>query len=199
MHGLFFYIGLGLGLGAACGLRPYLPTLLAGALGSASALSVGFAHGRVHLLQSAWWLLAVAAVLVASYALQLRLGAERFESAVGPAVSGQALAAGALLFAGTLAAHHDAWWPGVVAGAGAAALSRAASEPLLAGARSRLRDRQAREALTVYLDAASLLLAVLVSLLQPLGYLAIALFAWFLARRRARGREKYAGLRILRR
>jgi threonine/homoserine/homoserine lactone efflux protein len=51
----------------------------------------------------------------------------------------------------------------------------------------------------VYLDAASLLVAGLVSLFHPLGYVAVALLAWFAWRGRARGGEKYAGLRILRR
>ena len=32
MNGLVFYIGLGIGLAVACGLRPFLPLLLAGAL-----------------------------------------------------------------------------------------------------------------------------------------------------------------------
>jgi len=32
MHGIFFDIGLGMGLAAACGFRPFLPLLLAGAL-----------------------------------------------------------------------------------------------------------------------------------------------------------------------
>jgi hypothetical protein len=41
MNGTFFYIGLGAGLAAACGLRPFLPLLVAGALGSAEALGVG--------------------------------------------------------------------------------------------------------------------------------------------------------------
>ena len=72
MNGLFFYIGLGLGLAAACGLRPYLPTLLAGALGSAEALGVGFTH-HFHFLQAGWWLLAVVVVLVIAYAAQLLL------------------------------------------------------------------------------------------------------------------------------
>ncbi len=61
---------------------------------------------------------------------------------------------------------------------------------MIAGARARLPDRAAREALTVYLDAASLLLAALVALLHPLGYVAVALLAWLLATLRARsGRE----------
>jgi hypothetical protein len=199
MHGTFFTIGLGLGLALACGLRPYLPALLAGALGSAGALEVGFAHGHFHFLQSTWWLLAVAVVLVAVYLLQLRLTAERFAALAGGAVAAQAVAVGALLFAGALAADGDAWWPGLIGGVAAAALAQRASAPVLARARARLPDRGAREALTVYLDSAALLLAALVALLHPLGYALLALLAWFVWRGRARADEKYAGLRILRR
>jgi hypothetical protein len=199
MNGIFFYIGLGVGLAAACGLRPYLPALLAGALGSAGALGVTFAHSNYHFLQSGWWLLVVVVVLVSAYLLQLRLGAERFEAVAGGAVSAQAIAVGALLFAGTLAAHGDAWWPGLLGGAGAAMLARYAAGPVITSARARLPDRAAREALTVYLDAASLVLAAAVALLHPLGYVAVGLLAWFVWRRRARTDEKYAGLRILRR
>ena len=68
----------------------------------------------------------------------------------------------------------------------------------MTGARARLSDSSAREALTVYLDAASLLLAALVALLHPLGYVAVAALAWLAWRGRARRGEKYAGLRILR-
>jgi hypothetical protein len=199
MNGIFFYIGLGIGLAAACGLRPYLPALLAGALGSADVLGVTFAHSNYHFLQAGWWLLVVVVVLAGAYLLQLRLGAERFEAVAGGAVSAHAIAVGALLFAGTLAAHGDAWWPGLLGGAGAAALARYAAGPVITRARARLPDRAAREALTVYLDAASLVLAAAVALLHPLGYVAVGLLAWFVWRRRARTDEKYAGLRILRR
>jgi hypothetical protein len=199
MHGTFFYIGLGLGLAAACGLRPYLPTLLAGGLGSAGALGVSFT-GHFHFLQAGWWLIAVALVFVNSYFLQLRLGQERFQAVAQPAIVAQAIAVGALLFAGTLAAHGDAWWPGLIAGAAAAALALRASDPVIARARRRLPDRAAREALTVYLDSASLALAALVALLYPLGYVAVALLGWFAWRGRDRGGgDRYAGLRILRR
>jgi uncharacterized membrane protein len=199
MNGTFFYIGLGLGLAAACGLRPYLPALLAGALGSAGALGVGFARGHYAFLQSGWWLLAVAVVLALAYLLQLRLGAERFQALAAGAITAQALAVGALLFAGTLAAHGDAWWPGLIGGAAAAWLAERAVTPVITGARTRLSDRSAREALTVYLDSAALLLAALSAVLHPLGYVAIAALAWFILRRRGRADEKYAGLRILRR
>jgi len=74
MNGTFFYIGLGAGLAAACGLRPFLPLLLAGALGSSNALGVSFPDGHYHFLQADWWLLAVTLALLLSYALQLVLG-----------------------------------------------------------------------------------------------------------------------------
>jgi hypothetical protein len=210
MNGTFFYIGLGAGLAIACGLRPFLPTLLAGALGSAGALGVGF-HGRFHFLQSAWWLLAVAVALALAYLLQLvfRLApmvdpaAARSRAArpdpLAASLAGLAYGAGALLFAGTLAAHGDAWWPGVPGGLAAVWLAQRAVMPVLARARARLPDRASREALSLYLDAASLLVAGFVSLLHPLGYVAIALLGWFAWRGRARTGEKYAGLRILRR
>jgi hypothetical protein len=199
MNGTFFDIGLGLGLATACGIRPYLPALLAGALGSSAVLGVRFRGGHFHFLQSGWWLLAVAVVLAATYLAQLRMGTERFDAIASGMIAAHALAVGALLFAGTLAAHGEAWWPGLAAGAAAAMLARAAVVPLMRGARSRLSDRAAQEALTIYLDAASLALAGLVALLHPLGYLAVLLLAWLLVRSRARAGAKYAGLRIMRR
>jgi hypothetical protein len=212
MHGTFFYIGLGVGLAAACGVRPFLPVLLAGALGSAGALGVTFAHGRFTFLQSGWWLLAVTLALVLAYGLQLRLGLApaldpgaqgqqtgRSSDPLAAALSGIAYGTGALLFAGTLAAHGDAWWPGLLGGLAAAALAQRAVAPVVTRARARLTDREAREAVTVYLDAAALLLAALVALLHPLGYVIVGLFAWLLLRTRARAGAKYAGLRILRR
>jgi hypothetical protein len=206
MNGIFFYIGLGIGLAAACGLRPFLPVLLAGALASAGALGVSFGSGSFHFLQESWWLLADVITLALAYALQLllrlspTLGTEQERSRpepLGAAIAGLGYGAGALLFAGTLSAHGDAWWPGIVGGIAAAAIAGAAAGPVIAGARRRLPDRAAREALTVYLDGASLLAAALVALLHPLGYVLVALLAWFWLRRRARGGERYAGLRIL--
>ncbi len=204
MHGTFFYIGLGIGLAAACGLRPFLPLLLAGALGAAKALGVTFGSGSFHFLQAGWWLVTVAVVLAISYLVQLRFGlaptvGEGRPTPLASALTGLGAGAGALLFAGTLSAHHDAWWPGILGGLAAALLAQAATGPVLAGARSRLADRAAREALTVYLDAAAVLLTVLVALLHPLGYVVLALLAWFLLRRRQRAGERYAGLRVLRR
>src|SRR5438270_626501 len=74
MNGLFFYIGLGIGLAAACGLRPFLPVLLAGALGSANVLGVDFPAGSYHFLESSWWLLIVAVTFALAWAVQLLCG-----------------------------------------------------------------------------------------------------------------------------
>ena len=112
---------------------------------------------------------------------------------------GLAFGAGALLFAGTLAAHGDAWWPGLIGGLAVVALAQSAVVPVFVRARERLADGAAKQALTIYLDGVSLLLAALVCLLHPLGYVALALLVWFALRGRARGEEKYAGLRVLRR
>ncbi|HEX5225814.1 MAG TPA: hypothetical protein VFW29_11865 [Solirubrobacteraceae bacterium] len=202
MNGAFFYIGLGVGLAAACGLRPFVPLLLAGALASGGDLGVHFSAHRFHFLESGWWLLAVAAAMVLAYAAQLLLHQAPTEQRGRPtplaaALEGLAYGGGAVVFAGTLAAHGDVWWPGIIGGVAAAALAARAVNPIIAGARSRLNDRGAREALTLYLDAVALVVAALVALLHPLGYVALALFAYVLLRTRARGGERYAGLRIL--
>jgi len=208
VNGIFFYIGLGAGLAAACGLRPFLPVLLAGALASGKALGVSFAHDPFRFAQSDWWLLAVAVALAVAYVLQLLVGLPALAEAdaerarpqpLAAAIAGLGYGAGAVLFAGTLAAHDDAWWPGLLGGLATVALAQRAVLPIFARARARLADGVAKQALTVYLDAVALLLAVLVALLHPLGYVVLALLVWLALRGRARGEEKYAGLRILRR
>jgi hypothetical protein len=200
MSGLVFYVGLGVGLALAAGIRPFLPALLAGALASSDVLGVRFAHGGYRFLESGWWLAAIAAAMLAAYLAQLSIGSERFEAGPGAAaLAGLGVGVGALLFAGTLAAHHDAPWPGLVAGALLAAAIQAVVRPLSLRTRARLPDRGAREAVSIYLDAVALALAVLVCLLHPLGYLIAALFAWMWLRGQGRADEKHAGLRILRR
>jgi hypothetical protein len=198
MNNLAFYIGLGVGLAVAAGLRPFLPALLAGALASGHALGLRFDHSGYAFLQSGWWLLAVTVLLLLAYGLQMLLGSERFtEGPVGAALAGIGIGVGALLFAATLGEHGDAAWPGLIGGALAAILSQAAVRPLLARTRARLPDRGAREAITIYVDMVALLLAGAVALLHPLGYVALLLFAWLTVSSRRRAGEKYAGLRIL--
>ena len=196
---LAFNIGLGVGLAVAAGLRPFLPALLAGALGSGDILGVDFSHGGYEFLQSGPWLVAMAVLLVAAYLLALRLGTERLDAGpAGAALSGVAIGVAALLFAGTLADHGDAAWPGLLGGIACAALTQAATRPLLIRTRARLADAAARNALTLYLDGAALTVAALACLLHPLGYVALVLPAALVLGARRRAGEKYAGLRILR-
>jgi hypothetical protein len=206
MNGLFFYVGLGAGLAAACGLRPFLPALLAGALGSANALGVDFPAGSYHFLESAWWLLAVAVAFAAAWLVQLLTGLspvydpvsrEPRRDPLAAALTGLAYGGGAVLFAGVLDAHGDAPWAGVLGGLAVVWLAQRVVAPIVWGARRRLTEKPAREALTLYLDAAALVVAALVAALHLLGYVAVATLVWFLLRRRSRSGEKYAGLRIL--
>jgi hypothetical protein len=208
MNGIVFYIGLGAGLAAACGLRPFLPVLLAGALASSKALGVSFGGSSFHFLSHSWWLLVVVIALVLAYALQILLKlapvidpSQRGKGAdpLAASLTGLGYGAGALLFGGTLAAHGDASWPGILGGFLIVGLAQRSLWPVIVRARARLSDTGAREALTVYLDAAAVVLAALVAVLHPLGYVALVALAWFAWRGRGRGDEKYAGLRILRR
>jgi len=205
VHGIFFDIGLGVGLAVACGLRPFLPLLLAGALARKGDLGVSFSEHPFRFLQSGWWLLAVTAALVASYLVQIVADRpatqERGLSGGDPfaaALAGLAVGSGALLFAGTLCAHGETVWPGAVGGLICAFAAERAAGPLMARARRRLPDRAARNMLTVYLDAAALVASALVCALHPLGYVLLALVLWWLLRARGDG-ERFAGLRILHR
>jgi hypothetical protein len=206
MNGLFFYIGLGAGLAAACGLRPFLPVLLAGALGSAKVLGVAFPAGSWHFLAAAWWLLAVAVVYALAWGVQILanlspifdpVSRQPRHDLLASAMTGLAFGAGAALFGGVLAAHGDAAWPGLLGGFLIVGLAQRVAGPVILGARGRLAEKGPRDALTLYLDSAALSVAALVAVLHPLGYVVLAALLWLLLRRRSRSEEKYAGLRIL--
>jgi hypothetical protein len=192
-----FDILTGAGLGAAAGIRPFLPALLAGAAASADLL-IDFSGTDLSFLEKAGWLLAVVLVLIGFVLLQRRLSSEGLESSpAGAALAGIALGVGALLFAGALADHSDTWWPGLIGGVLCALLAQVTVRELLRRTRSRL-EPDAREALTVYADGASLALAVLAIVAPPVSVIALAALAWLLVSGRRRDGEKYAGLRILR-
>lgn len=195
---LLIYIAQGIGLALAAGLRPFLPALLAGALAGAGVV-LDFAHTSFAFLQSAIFLLAIVVLLALAFVAQHRVGAERFERGPGgAAVAGLGLGLGAVLFAAVLAQHHDAWWPGLLGGLACAAFAQLATRGLLARARARLGDSAAREAVAVYADAASLLIAAIGVFAWPLSYVLLALFGRLLWAERRREGEKFAGLRVLR-
>jgi hypothetical protein len=182
----------GMGVSAAAGLRPFLPTLLVGAL-AADDLGVDFDGTDFAFLESPWFLLAIVVALVATTLLR-----SRFETPAGEAaLSGVGLGLGALLFAGTLDDRHATWWPGILAGLVCAFIAQQGARSLLTRTRARL-DREAAGALFLYAEAVALLTAGLSVLIPPISVLAIAFFIWLRLGGRRREGEKYAGLRILR-
>jgi Domain of unknown function (DUF4126) len=182
----------GMGVSAAAGLRPFLPTLLVGAL-AADDLGVDFDGTDFAFLESPWFLLALVVALVVTTLLRSRFETPAGEAALG----GIGMGLGALLFAGTLDDRHATWWPGILAGLLCAFIAQQGARSLLTRTRARL-DAEAAAALFLYAEAAALLIAGLSVLIPPVSVLAIAFLIWLRLGGRRREGEKYAGLRILR-
>ncbi len=200
---LILYVGEGVGLACAAGLRPFLPALLAGGLASVglklySGVGLDFAHTDYAFVQSLGFRVAAVVLLAAALIALRRLGSERFEGGpLGAGVAGLGLGLGGVLFAAVLAEHHDSPWPGLAAGVACAAVAQLAARGLLARTRDRLAEGASRDALTVYVDGVSFVLAALAVFVPPVGFVALAFFARLLFAARRRAGEKYAGLRIL--
>jgi hypothetical protein len=182
----------GMGVSAAAGLRPFLPTLLVGAL-AADDLGVDFDGTDFAFLESPWFLLAVAIAFVLSVVFRARLDNPTGEACL----TGIGLGLGALLFAGTLDDHYSTWWPGIIGGLVCALIAQQGARSLYTRTRARL-DAEAGAALFLYFEAAALLLAGLSVLIPPISIVALAFFIWLRAGGRRREGEKHAGLRILR-
>jgi hypothetical protein len=182
----------GMGVSAAAGLRPFLPTLLVGAL-AADNLGVDFDGTDFAFLESPWFLLAIVVALVVTTLLRSRFETPAGEAALG----GVALGLGALLFAGTLDDRHATWWPGLVGGLVCAFIAQQGARSLLTRTKARL-DAEAAAALFLYADGAALLAAGLSVLIPPVSVLIVAFFIWLRLGGRRREGEKFAGLRILR-
>jgi hypothetical protein len=192
---LLFDLLQGLGIAAAIGVRPVLPTLLAGVLAAANT-GLDFDHTSFAFLEAWPFWIAVVVVGVGLEIVDRRGGAPD----TGPLIwvgLVLALALGALEAAGSLADDHHPWVVGAIAGAAAAALGWAAARSLFTRVRRRL-DRESAAALPVYGEGAALLAAGASVLFPPLAVLVVAGLAWLLAGGRRREGEKYAGLRILR-
>ena len=185
---LAFDILTAIGLGCACGIRPFLPVLVAGGLAAANA-TVDFDGTSYAFLEAPWWLLVVTAAFVVSI-----LAAKLIPQYVLWVAS---LVMGGLLGAGTLEDHHHSAAIGWVLGVLFAVLAAAAARDLFGRVRSRL-DEQAAGALPLYAEGASLIAAVAAVLVPPLSAVVVAFLAWLLQGGRRRSGEKYAGLRVLR-
>jgi hypothetical protein len=182
----------GLGIAAAIGIRPFLPTLLAGALAAAN-VGLDFGGTDFSFLEKAPFLIAVV-VLVAVFAVLER---RTPLSQVAVALLAITLALGALMASGSIADHSATWWPGVPIGVAAASLGYLAASSLFGRVRSRL-DAETAAALPVYGEGAAMVAAGLSILFPPLAVLVVAGLAWLMLAGRRREGEKYAGLRILR-
>jgi Domain of unknown function (DUF4126) len=182
----------GMGVSAAAGLRPFLPTLLVGAL-AANDLGVNFSGTDFAFLESEWFLFALVVALVVTTLLRSRFETPAGEAALG----GIGMGLGALLFAGTLADHYATWWPGIIGGLVCALIAQQGARSLLTRTRVRL-DAQAAGTLFLYAEAAALLIAGLSVLIPPFSLVAIGFFLWLRFGGRRREGEKFAGLRILR-
>lgn len=184
----------GLGVALACGLSPFLPALVVGGLAAAD-LGVDFEGTALSFLEEPWFLAVVAVLVGASWFVRvLRPDTGRQVSALG-------VTTGAVLFAATLDDRHDTWWYGLVLGALAAAGAYLVATALLVRVRerfSRSGDAQAAAALPVYAEGAGLVSSALAVALPPLSLLLAGFLGVLGVRQRARGEQKYAGLRILR-
>jgi hypothetical protein len=186
----------GAGLAAAAGVAP-LPALLAAGLLAAGDLGLDFDHSRYDFLESPAFLIAVVAAFVVVALLGGRGGAKRWTPALSLAIALGALAAGALLFAGTLADRSDAAWPGLIAGPACALLGIVASRGVLQRAAGRVEGASAK-AVELSVDLLVALTAVLVIAAPPLSIVLVALLVMLALGERRRGAERYAGLRVLR-
>ena len=194
---LFLAICLGIGLALGVGLRPFLPALLIGALARGD-LGVDFDGTDLSFLEDPLFLLALLLGVVALFALERRKGGAVVEDGpVAAAIGAIALMLGALVFAGALADDDYAWWPGLLAGVGFAALAAVTARTFFRRTRARL-DAEAAGALPVYAEGAGLLAVGLAVLFPPLALLVLAFLVWLLVGQRRREGRKHAGLRMLR-
>ena len=195
---LVFDIFQGIGIAAAVGIRPFLPSLAAGAL-AAGDVEIHFNGTSYSFLQSSWFLL----ILVAGTAIVVLVERSAFAEQLrtrgwGYLVMVASLLLGGMFFAGSLARGHYAIWPGWVGGVVCAAVGIAASRPFLARLRSRLDAAAAEVGLPVIAEGSALLIAGLSVVAPPVGVIALIGLLWLIVRGRQRGQQKYAGLRILR-
>jgi hypothetical protein len=195
---LAFDIFQGIGIAAAIGIRPFLPSVAAAAL-AAAGVELHFDHTSYSFLQSLPFLLAMVVGTVLLVVLDQGAWGQALRSRAGETMLGVlAVALGGLFFAGSLVRDHHAAWPGWVGGVICAGIGLAAARPFLSRLRSRLDEAAAAVGLPVISDGSALLVAVLSIVAPPLGVIALLLLLWLLFADRGRGDVKYAGLRILR-
>jgi hypothetical protein len=193
MH-LVFDIFQGIGISAAAGIRPFLPALAVGGL-AAGDVEIQFKGTDFAFLQGGPFLIGMAVGAILLALIERRFEVERSPGVVVLGLVGAAI--GALLFAGSLCRGHYAVWPGIVGGVICAAVAVAATAPLLRRVRARL-EKSVAGGLPAYVEVVAVVFAALSVVAPPIGPIGLLLLVWLLIAGRARGDQKYAGLRILR-
>ena len=187
----------GLGIAAAIGIRPFLPTLFVGAL-AAGDIGLDYEGTDFAFLEQTGFLLAiVVAVAVFGIIDRRRHGDTTGQGPVVVMLLICSLGLGALSASGSIADVSADWWPGVPIGVAAASLGFMAARSLFGRVSARL-DDEAAKALPLYAEGIALLSAGLSVLFPPLAIIVAGALAWLLIGGRRRAGEKYAGLRILR-
>ncbi|MGH2862887.1 MAG: DUF4126 family protein [Solirubrobacteraceae bacterium] len=197
MH-LAFDIFQGIGIAAAIGIRPFLPSVAAGVL-AALGVELHFDHTSYSFLQSIPFLLAMVVGMALLVVLDQGPWGRALRSRAADALLGLiSLGLGGLFFAGSLVRDHHSAWPGWIGGVVCAGVGLAAARPFLSRLRSRLDEGAAAVGLPVISDGSALLIAVLSIVAPPLGVIALLALLWLLYAGHGRSEAKYAGLRILR-
>lgn len=192
---LYVDIGQGAGLGAATGVRPFLPPLLAGAMARGDAL-LDFEGSSWDFLESPGFLLALFALAVLWYGAERSRPNKDRRAPHNVAAAALGVVLGGLLFAGSLAAGDHEAWPGLVAGALCALLGFFSLAELFDRASRRLGE--GANLIALYAEGSALVLAAIVIAVPPLAYLALAGMLLLLVKGRGDADRKYAGLRVLR-
>src|SRR4051794_14574442 len=130
----------GLGIAAAIGVRPFLPTLLAGAL-AAGDVGLDFDGTKFSFLEQPGFLFAILAAVAVLGFVERRQDLSSTRAGVGVLLA-ISLVLGMLLACASIADQFEDWWPGLIVGAGAAALGFAAARSLFTRVRARL-DQEA--------------------------------------------------------
>jgi hypothetical protein len=191
-------------------VRPFLPALLVGAL-AANDAGIDFDGTDYSFLESPWFLFAIVLLAAMVYAVNGRIesvpggaaeGTRRWSDLLERASAVVGVVLGGLLFAGSLADDGQTSWWGLPAGLLCAALGYLAVWTLFSRARRRLASqpdaRAARSLIDIYAEGIGLALAALAVFVEPVGYAALVVFAFLIARSRGERAQKYGGLRILR-
>ncbi len=187
----------GLGIAAAIGIRPFLPTLLVGAL-AAGDLGLDYDGTDFAFLEQTGFLLAVVIAVAVFGIIDRRRHADTTgQGAVVTLLLVCSLVLAALSASGSIADVSSDWWPGIPIGVAAASLGFLAARSLFGRVSARL-DDEAAKALPLYAEGIALMAAGLSVLFPPLAIVVVGALAWLLIGGRRRAGEKYAGLRILR-